>query len=197
MILYYLDTMILKLQNDHLFLFCRSTFFPIFADRHIFPISSRKLINCFNKKNFISDYIHLYCIISFEKRLFKTFNLTENCHFGYVGLPSKYGSWELLEYQTQSVSTAKRYQAMMLLLNETSVPVAPLNFTCSGILFNDSNVCGKGGFCVSENNCDAFGDVYPQADISILPKVGYALTDLFYLSTSQWFSDLPIKYAFG
>ena len=41
-------------------------------------------------------------------KMFDSFNLTENSHFGYVGLPTKYGPWFLLEYQTQDVTIAYR-----------------------------------------------------------------------------------------
>ena len=41
--------------------------------------------------------------------MFDSFNLTENCHFAYVGLPTLYGPWFLLEYQAQDLSTAYRY----------------------------------------------------------------------------------------
>ena len=51
--------------------------------------------------------------------MFDTFNLTENSHFAYVGLPSKYGSWFLLEYQSQNISTAYRYQAILQIINST------------------------------------------------------------------------------
>jgi len=53
--------------------------------------------------------------------MYNTFNLTENNHFAYVGLPSMYGPWYLLEYQAQNVSTAYRYQAILQIINQTRV----------------------------------------------------------------------------
>ena len=53
--------------------------------------------------------------------MFDSFNLTENSHFAYVGLPTMYGPWYLLEYQAQNISTAYRYQAMLQMINQTRV----------------------------------------------------------------------------
>ena len=53
--------------------------------------------------------------------MFNRFNLAENCHYGYVGIPTKYGSWSLLEYQTQNVSTAPKYQAVWDLITSAQI----------------------------------------------------------------------------
>jgi hypothetical protein len=40
-------------------------------------------------------------------------------HFASIGLPSKYGSWGLLEYMEQDPKTAPKYQAVMTFLDQT------------------------------------------------------------------------------
>ena len=130
--------------------------------------------------------------------MFNTFNLTENCHYGYVGLPSKYGSWFLLEYQTQDLSTAHKYRAMMDLINETRVAIQEdFSYTCSGILFNESTVCDGLGICVKQDTCQKFPDPQPKSEVIVSPLTGQALVEKFYFKTDPWLSNFPLEYAFG
>jgi hypothetical protein len=55
----------------------------------------------------------MYKVFMDYYRLFNEFNVTENCHYGYVAKPSKYGSWNLFEYQNQSEADAPRYRAIV------------------------------------------------------------------------------------
>jgi hypothetical protein len=130
--------------------------------------------------------------------MFNTFNLTENCHYGNVALPTKYGSWYLLEYQTQDLSTAHKYRAMMELINETRVAVQEdFSYKCSGVLFNDSGVCDGLGICVSQDTCQKFLDPQPKSEVVVFPLTGQALVEKFYFKTDPWISNFPLKYAFG
>ena len=63
----------------------------------------------------------MYTVYKNYYGMFNRFNLAENCHYGYVGIPTKYGSWSLLEYQTQNVSTAPKYQAVWDLISSAQI----------------------------------------------------------------------------
>ena len=69
----------------------------------------------------MNEDLRMYDVYKKYYRMFNRLNLTENCHYGYVALPSKYGSWDLLEYQDQNVSFAHRYRAIMELIDETRI----------------------------------------------------------------------------
>jgi hypothetical protein len=130
--------------------------------------------------------------------MFDTFNLTENCHYGNVAIPTKYGSWFLLEYQNQDLSTAHKYRAMIDLINETRLSVQEdFSFTCSGILFNDSSVCDGLGICVKQDTCQKFPDPQQKSELNVSPLSGQALVEKFYFKTNPWESNFPLEYAFG
>lgn len=130
--------------------------------------------------------------------MFDKMNLTENCHYAYVGLASKYGPWYLMEHQNQSIQEAHRYRAIMELIDETRLPVYDLEeITCDGILFNSSEVCNGAGICVRKDVCEPFKKPARKSTIKISTLSGKGLMDNFYLSTDNWDSDLPLKYAYG
>lgn len=54
-------------------------------------------------------------------RMYNSLNLTENNHYAYVERPSKYGSWSLIEYQTQNLTETHRYRAIMNLIDEFKI----------------------------------------------------------------------------
>ncbi|RNA10793.1 PA14 domain-containing [Brachionus plicatilis] len=140
----------------------------------------------------------MYQVYKNYYNMFDKLNLTENCHYAYVGLASKYGSWHLLEHQNQSIQDAHRYRAIMEIIDETRLPVHNLEeITCDGILFNSSEVCDGLGICVSRDVCQPFKRPVRKSAIKISSLSGVGLMDNFYLSTDNWDSDLPLKYAYG
>ncbi|CAF0900053.1 unnamed protein product [Brachionus calyciflorus] len=140
----------------------------------------------------------MYQVYKNYYNLFERMNLTENCHYAYVGLASKYGPWYLMEHQNQSLQEAHRYRAILEIIDETRMPVNDYeDITCDGILFNSSEVCKGEGFCVKKNICEPFKKPTKKSDIKISSLSGIALVDNFFLSTDNWNSDLPLKYAYG
>jgi hypothetical protein len=50
--------------------------------------------------------------------MFKNYSMLENCHFANVATPTKYGSWNLLEYQDQNPADCPRYSAIQDIIEE-------------------------------------------------------------------------------
>ena len=130
--------------------------------------------------------------------MYAKYNLTENCHFCYVALPTKYGSWELLDTQDQSIETGHRYRAMLDLINQTRGPVKNYtDLTCFGILYNSSNVCSKKGVCIAQDNCMPLNAPTSSSELTFYPPQGVSLADNFYIQTRPWTANFPLLYAFG
>jgi len=132
--------------------------------------------------------------------MFNKYNLTENCHYAYVALPTKYGSWELMDTQDQDISTAHRYRAIMELIDETRTPPAfnySSNVTCFGLAFNASDVCQRKGVCMGQDQCEPFQKPTAASPLVVAPAEGVSLVDKFYISTKPWVSRFSLVYAFG
>ena len=76
------------------------------------PGATEKYIE-WNRKN------EMYKLYQEYYKMFAIYNMSANCHFANVAKPSRYGSWNLLEYQNQSLSDAHRYRALMDIINKT------------------------------------------------------------------------------
>lgn len=141
----------------------------------------------------------MYQIYMNYYRMFDKYNLTENCHYCYVALPSKYGSWELMDTQDQDIATAHRYRAIMELIDETRLTYTNYtdDVTCFGVAFNASDVCASKGVCVGHDECEPFSKPSASSPILILPTQGASLVTTFHISTEPWISRFRLVYAFG
>lgn len=61
--------------------------------------------------------------------LFKNYSMVENCHFANVATPTKYGSWNLLEYQDQNPADCPRFSAIQDIINEAQQSKSIVNVT--------------------------------------------------------------------
>ena len=132
-------------------------------------------------------------------RMFERYNLTENCHYAYVALPSKYGSWHLMETLDQDIGTAHRYRAIMDLIDETRVAFKNYSddVTCFGVAFNASDVCAGKGVCVGIDECEPLHEASTSSPFVIWPAQGVYLVDTFHISTEPWHSCFSLVYNFG
>ncbi len=143
--------------------------------------------------------IRMYQVYKDYFLMFDKYNITENCHYANVALPSKYGSWHLMETQDQDINEAHRYRAFMELIDETRAPFKNYTdkLTCFGIASNSTDVCSRKGVCVEQDKCEPFLKPTPSAPIVIVPSEGDSLADKFYISSQPWVSRFSMTYAFG
>lgn len=60
----------------------------------------------------------MYGVYKSYYAMFKNYSMVENCHFANVATPTKYGSWNLLEYQDQNPADCPRYSAIQDIIEE-------------------------------------------------------------------------------
>lgn len=116
--------------------------------------------------------VRFYDVYKDYYRLYDTFNMTENCHYSFIGAYSKYGPWLLLEYMTQSVADAHRYRAFMELINETRINTTNYidNPSCFNANYTRNDSCNGNGVCIATDYCQCdsgfFGSTCVPFDVN-------------------------------
>ena len=150
------------------------------------PGATEKYIAMNKDPQFYQVYLNYY-------NMYDSFNMTENCHYAFVGLYSKYGPWLLLEYMTQSPADAHRYRAILDIINQTRLPVKVIPAAqCYGLIYNQSAACNANGVCIDQDTCVCDANFYGQTCVpfnvndpnvdyfaNIDPRIVYILFMLF------------------